>query len=422
MIGRMSSNQIHQSSLDVILDAQARLARTQEELASGKRILNPSDDPVASAQIQNIKSELTRIETLQKNISHAANELAMVEDSVASIENVLMRARELAVRGVNDSLSAQDRESIATEIDSLREQLIDAANTQSTGGDYIYGGSAVGAPPFTDEGLNAKYNGDPDTRQINIAPGLTVGTRYSGDAVFGKGDAAFVEGVGDSENSGVTSVSAVALIAEQITGDPILVEHTETGITVTNIVTGDNEAVDPESPSVTFEGVTIKLSDLNVPGDSFVIDTSSILDNGLNAFEALEVLSAGLRGSVDQLTSQYDTTYDDQGNGRGLWAYPHQEGVKVTPDNALAKAMEALDINLENVRSVRTDLGVRMNRVDDQQSLNENFNVRLQETLSGLEDLDYTKAITDMNLQMVALEAAQKAYTNTQGLSLFNYL
>ena len=93
-------------------------------MASGKRILNPRMIPFASAQIQNIKSELTRIETLQKNISHATRELAMVEDSVASIENLLMRARELAVRGANDSLSTQDRDIIATEIDGLREQLL----------------------------------------------------------------------------------------------------------------------------------------------------------------------------------------------------------------------------------------------------------------------------------------------------------
>ena len=98
------------------------------------------------------------------------------------------------------------------------------------------------------------------------------------------------------------------------------------------------------------------------------------------------------------------------------------DGTAVTQDGAINIAMNALDSNLENVQSVRTDLGVRMNRVDEQQSLNENFNVRLQDTLSGLEDLDYTKAITEMNLQMVALEAAQKAYTKTQSLSLFNYL
>ena len=73
MIGRMSSIQLHQGSLDVILDAQARLQRTQEELASGKRLLNPSDDPIQrQVSIMTIsQQELSRIETLQKNANHA---------------------------------------------------------------------------------------------------------------------------------------------------------------------------------------------------------------------------------------------------------------------------------------------------------------------------------------------------------------
>ena len=318
MIGRMSSDQIHQSGLDVILDAQKKLSRTQEELASGKRLLTPADDPVATAQIQSIRSELSRIETMQSNISRASSELAMVEDSVANVEGLLMRARELAVRGANDSLSLQDREIIATEVDALREQLIATANTQSSDGDYIYAGYAVSAAPYTDATVNATYAGDTGVRAINIAPGLTVNTRFAGEAVFGQGSAA----------------------------------------------TGQ-----------------------------------------LNAFEALAVLSAGLRGNA----SEAITSLTNNGNA-------------VTQDEAINISMQALDTNLETVRSVRTQLGVRMNRVDDQQALNANFNVRLQETLSGLEDLDYTKAITEMNLQMVALEAAQMAYTKTQSLSLFNYM
>ena len=189
MIGRMSSDQIHQSGLDVILDAQKKLSRTQEELASGKRLLTPADDPVATAQIQSIRSELSRIETMQSNISRASSELAMVEDSVANVEGLLMRARELAVRGANDSLSLQDREIIATEIDALREQLIAAANTQSSDGDYIYAGHAVSAAPYTDTLVNATYEGDTGVRAMNIAPGLTVNTRFAGEAVFGQGSA-----------------------------------------------------------------------------------------------------------------------------------------------------------------------------------------------------------------------------------------
>lgn len=318
MIGRMSSLQIHQSGLDVILDAQARLSRTQEELASGKQMLNPADDPVAAAQIQNIRSELSRIETLQKNISFASSELAIVEDAVANVEGILMRARELAVRGANDSLSEHDRSAIATEIDTLRDHLIAAANTQSVGGDYIFAGYAVASAPYADTGTNATYSGDDGVKALNIAPGVAINTRLAGNSLFGE----------SSEETGQ-----------------------------------------------------------------------------LNAFEVLAVLAAGLRGdpSEDVLALT-------------------QNGDSVTADNAIDISLASLDENLENVRSNRTELGVRMRRVDDQQALNENFNIRLQDTLSGLEDLDYTKAITEMNLQMVALEAAQKAYTKTQSLSLFNYL
>ena len=77
---------------------------------------------------------------------------------------------------------------------------------------------------------------------------------------------------------------------------------------------------------------------------------------------------------------------------------------------------------MNTVSDARSTLGVRMNQVSEQQSLNESFNLQLTKTLSGLEDLDYAKAISDMNLQLVALEAAQQAYTQSQSTSLFDYL
>ena len=74
---------------------------------------------------------------------------------------------------------------------------------------------------------------------------------------------------------------------------------------------------------------------------------------------------------------------------------------------------------MSTVSDART-LGVRMNQVSEQQSLNESTTAH--QTLSGLEDLDYARAISDMNLQLVALEAAQQAYTQSQSTSLFDYL
>ena len=81
-----------------------------------------------------------------------------------------------------------------------------------------------------------------------------------------------------------------------------------------------------------------------------------------------------------------------------------------------------VDAAIEQVSSVRTSVGVRMNWIDDQAALNDNFNLDLQRTMSEIEDLDIADAIGRLQLQMVSLQAAQQTFVKTQNLSLFNYL
>ena len=88
----------------------------------------------------------------------------------------------------------------------------------------------------------------------------------------------------------------------------------------------------------------------------------------------------------------------------------------------MGAAIQNLDANLGQINKVRTDLGARLNRVEEQITLNDTFNLQVESTISNLEDLDFATAITELNLQLVALEAAQQSYVKTQNLSLFNYL
>ena len=91
-------------------------------------------------------------------------------------------------------------------------------------------------------------------------------------------------------------------------------------------------------------------------------------------------------------------------------------------DEIIQRSMTRIDDSQQLMLEGIADLGSRMGLVEDQQLLNEAFNVQLKESLSGLEDIDYAKAISDMNLQMVALQAAQQTYSQTKDLNLFNYL
>jgi len=297
MIERMSSMQLHQGSLDVILDAQARLQRTQEELATGKRVLNPSDDPIAASQIMTIQSELSRIETLQKNANHAYAELSLAESTVGGVQDALQRVRELAVRGNNDALGAEEKAMIAAEIEGLRTQIMSLANSKSASGEYIFAGFSSNQAAYTEDNGVISYQGDDNAREVNLSASTTIKPRLSGTQIFGA--------------------------------------------------------------------------------------------SGAGLFDALTSLSASLR-SNDRVS--FET------------------------------AFEALDVSMITVSDARSTLGVRMNQVSEQQLLNESFNLQLTKTLSGLEDLDYARAISDMNLQLVALEAAQQAYTQSQSTSLFDYL
>ena len=106
MIGRVSSAQIYRSGLDSILEAQARLSRIQEQVATGKRIITPSDDPGAAAEIIRLRSELNQVEAYQRNADQAINSLLFEEGAIAGAETVLQRVRELAIQGANDACLA----------------------------------------------------------------------------------------------------------------------------------------------------------------------------------------------------------------------------------------------------------------------------------------------------------------------------
>ena len=99
MIGRMSTLQFNQSGVSTILDAQAQVARLQEQIGTGRRIMTPSDDPSASAQLVTLNTELSKTESHQKNIAAATSALSFEEVALDSANNVLLRARELTRNG-----------------------------------------------------------------------------------------------------------------------------------------------------------------------------------------------------------------------------------------------------------------------------------------------------------------------------------
>ena len=220
----------------------------------------------------------------------------------------MVRIKEIAIQAASDTLSPADRQSIALEISSLRDQMLSLANTQDTNGNYLFSGSRVGSPAFSKD-----------------AKGVVV---YQGDESRMK------------------------------------------------VAVGDNRRMN-----------------LNMPGaDAFV---KVVRDDGKG-----HKTGVGFFQAIDDLAN----------------------AVKNSDHTNMQRGIAEIDSLQQGVSDATAQIGTDMNVIDMQNSVLDEITLRLKTTKSDAEDLDYTSAITKMNKDQLALEAAQSSFAKISQLSLFKYM
>lgn len=185
---RISTSWAHQTSVNSMLNQQARLQQIQMQLSSGKKLLTPSDDPIAAGRVIDLKQSIAENEQYQSTIDSARNHLSMEEGVLKSAGDVLQRLNELGIQGLNDANSASDRAAIADEMDQLGEQLLGLANTQTLNGDYMFGGFKNTSAPFSKDTGNPgayTYAGDSNLRSVQIDKSRQIVDNDIGSDVFG---------------------------------------------------------------------------------------------------------------------------------------------------------------------------------------------------------------------------------------------
>ena len=157
-----------------------RLREANEVVATGKRINDLSDDPVGLTQALNIKSTLSSIEQMGRNISQGTSWLAASEGALTQVQNIISDVKALSVQMANATTSADQRYSAAETVRNMMEEIISLANTD-VAGRYIFSGSKTGTAPFEQDGT---YNGDSNPFKVKIGKDSTVEIGSDGDAVF----------------------------------------------------------------------------------------------------------------------------------------------------------------------------------------------------------------------------------------------
>ena len=155
----------------------------QRQIGSGERLSRSSDDPVAAAQLRTLSREQRLAEVDQRNSDLAQGNLKLTDDALDQVANVLIRAKELATAAANGTLSTDQRGSIGTEIESLRQSLLLLANSRDSAGHALFGGQVAGAA-YDASGGSIAYVGTASADPVDLGQGQTVTPALTGPEVF----------------------------------------------------------------------------------------------------------------------------------------------------------------------------------------------------------------------------------------------
>ena len=157
-----------------------------QQMASGKRVNVPSDDPLAAAQMVGNQDQSNRADQYLQNIDTLTNQLQTADSALGSAVTAVTQAITLGVQGSTGTLSAANRQQIVQNLQGIQSQLVQLANT-SVGGSYLFGGTASTAPPYTLDPTNPSgvtYNGNSGTNTVQVADGLNLQTNMPGNQLF----------------------------------------------------------------------------------------------------------------------------------------------------------------------------------------------------------------------------------------------
>lgn len=183
---RISTNTMYQTAIAKISNLQAEQSKIQQQIASEKRILTPSDDPIAASRALSISSSQSQNTQYASNRQIANTSLTGLDTSLGSITELLTSTRTTLV-GNAGTLSADQRTVLSTNLKGSLQTLLGYANTKDADGNYMYAGFQGDTVPFTATATGATYNGDSNQQQLQVDSQRKMVINAPGDSVFQAG-------------------------------------------------------------------------------------------------------------------------------------------------------------------------------------------------------------------------------------------
>ncbi len=181
---RVSTNQYSQMMSGSLSKNSLGINKLMQQMATGKRLLAPSDDPMASTRVLSLQREQAALSQYQGNIEQADILLKKQETYMSNATDILHQVRDLMLWAGNDTNGPDERAAIASELEHLQDTLVSIVNAKDENGKYLFSGNEVNEMPLVKEDGEWVYKGDEGIREVIIGDGVTMQLNINAGEIF----------------------------------------------------------------------------------------------------------------------------------------------------------------------------------------------------------------------------------------------
>ena len=401
----------------------------QEKIASGKAILKASDDPVAAVELSAAREQEQLLTRFEENSFKAQNRLNSADKTLQEALSVMTRIAELATQARSPAYDGFSRKAILTEVTSLKETLVDLANTKDSYGQSLFSGFRTDKEAFIRNiDGTISYNGDRGTHTVQVSENVIVGTGVDGETVFGRVETVngrksifeIVEGVMAS----IDPLREINELAVAQGNAKVNLELPRQNQDWEFTLKGSVGAVKIEATLA--EGMEEKLADaINSKSDQtgvtaeYIAETNSITLSEKNMdqiiIEDIEIEGQGISneaGFYHMTVIEIDENGAEVGKARFL----------TDEDQLLGRGIQNLLSSIDHISLQQAQIGAQMSKAAIQQDMLESRKQAVTKNISAISDADLAELITQLQSQLTNREAAQQAFAKIGQQSLFDYI
>ncbi|MEL7560543.1 flagellar hook-associated protein FlgL [Stutzerimonas chloritidismutans] len=186
---RISNAQITAMMHGSMNTSSEKLGKLMQQMATGERMLMPSDDPISAVRVLRIQREEATLTQYRTNIANVSGNLSKQEANLKAASDTMLNVRDLLLWAANGSNTSEDLAAIANEMGNLERTILSFANVRDEEGRYLFSGTLSDRPAIAFDAATQSYGltGNDQYRQAAVANGVLVEENVTAAQVFGGG-------------------------------------------------------------------------------------------------------------------------------------------------------------------------------------------------------------------------------------------